>query len=403
MSGFRLPGADRLAGVDVLRGVAAMLVVLRHIHIRFRINGYEVEPFLPAGLGTVLLNTGHYSVVCFFVISGFLITRLSLRRWNTLHQISPVAFYGLRAARILPCMLLVVALSSLLHLLEVWPFVIRPERGSLGGAVFAALGFHVNWYEARHGYLPGNWDVLWSLSVEETFYLLFPLACLALRSPAAMLLGLLPLIAIAPFNRVWLQGIVPWDDTAYLSCMDGIALGCIAGWLSERRPLDRSRARIAMSVGVVGVLLIIVFRQTTSALGLVATGTHVTVLEVSMALVLLAMGSGVGNSVLTRGTSLLRAVGRCSYEVYLTHMFVIFGVFIAFRAIFDGEAPHAAIYPASYVLMLILSVLLGYAVSRWFSEPTNRALRTWLASRERSNRPEPVGSSVALEQPASRQ
>jgi peptidoglycan/LPS O-acetylase OafA/YrhL len=379
-----LQAPERLAGIDVLRATAAMLVVLRHIHIRFRINGYEVKPFLPEWLGPVLLNSGYYSVICFFVISGFLITRLSLRRWSVLHRIPAAEFYGLRAARILPSLLLVVAVLSILHLLQVQPFVIRPDRGTLGGAVFAALGFHVNWYEGQHGYLPGNWDVMWSLSVEEMFYLLFPLACLALRSPAAILLGLLPLIAIAPFNRAWLDGTGPWDDYAYLSCFDGIALGCIAGWLSVRRPLDGFRARIAMCAGVAGVLFIVVFREATSTLGLVGTGTNVTVLEISMGLVLLAIASGVGNSVLTRGTSLLRAVGRCSYEVYLTHMFVVYGFFMVFGAIFDGELrPDSAIYPASYVLMLILSVLLGHAVSRLFSEPANRALRAWLATRAR--------------------
>lgn len=135
---------DRLPGVDVLRGLAAMLVVLHHIDIRFRINGYAVEPFLPEELGRVLLGTGQYAVICFFVISGFLITRLSLRRWGVPLRISVAAFYGLRAARILPLLLLVVGLSALLHVLEVSPFVIRPERASLARAVVAALGFHVN-------------------------------------------------------------------------------------------------------------------------------------------------------------------------------------------------------------------------------------------------------------------
>lgn len=372
-----------------------MLVVLRHIHIRFRINGYEVEPFLPDWLSPVLLNSGYYSVISFFVISGFLITRLSLRRWNSLSRIPPAEFYGLRAARILPCLLLVVAVSSLLHLLQVEPFVIRPDRGTLGGAVFAALGFHLNWYEGQNGYLPGNWDVMWSLSVEETFYLLFPLACLALRSPVAILLALLSLIVFAPFNRVWWDGIAPWDDSAYLSCFDGIALGCIAGWLSERRPLARSHACVGMCVGAAGALFIVGFRDTTSTLGLIATGTNVTVLEVSMALVLLALASGAGSTVLSRGTSLLRAVGRCSYEVYLTHMFVVFGFFIVFQAIFDKAllAPESAIYPASYVLILILSVLLGHAVSRWFSAPLNSALRVWLGARKRAQHPAPAADS----------
>lgn len=376
---LRGPGvAERLPGVDVLRGLAAMLVVLHHIHIRFRINGYTVPALLPDGVAKVLLWTGYYSVIGFFVISGFLITRLSLRRWGDLERISPAAFYGLRAARILPTLLLVLAATSLLHLAGVRPFTIRPEVASLGRALIAALGFHVNWYEAQHGYLPGTWDVMWSLSIEETFYLVFPLACLLLRSRPAMLLGLLGFIVVGPFYRVAVQDLDPWDEYAYLACTDCLAMGCIVGWISERRPLDRRAARIAMTVGVAAVLLILGFRQTATAWGLVATGTNITVLGMGMALVLLAMASRVGSDFFSRRLSWLRAVGRCSYEVYLTHMFVVYGFFLAFMGYFGKAVPHAWIYPASYVVMLVLSVLLGHVVSRGFSEPANRRLRTWM-------------------------
>jgi peptidoglycan/LPS O-acetylase OafA/YrhL len=373
--------AERLPGVDVLRGLAAMLVVLHHIHIRFRINGYTVPAFLPDGAAKVLLWTGYYSVIGFFVISGFLITRLSLRRWSDLDRVSPVAFYGLRAARILPCLLLVLAATSVLHLACVRPFMIRPEVASLGRALVAALGFHVNWYEAQHGYLPGTWDVMWSLSIEETFYLVFPLACLVLRSRPALLLGLMGLIVVGPFYRVAVQDLDPWDETAYLACADCLAMGCIVGWLSERRPLDRRAARVAMAVGVAAMLLIIVFRKIAVALGLVATGTNITVLGTGMALVLLAMANGVGGDFFSRHLSLLRAVGRCSYELYLTHMFVVYGFFLAFMAYFGKKVPHAWIYPVSYVVMLVLSVLLGHVVARGFSEPANRRLRAWMGGR----------------------
>lgn len=373
------PEQNRLPGIDILRGLAAMLVVLHHIHIRFRINGFRFEPFLPDAMIRVLMYSGYYAVVCFFVISGFLITRLSLRRWNSLQQIEPLRFYGLRAARILPCLLLVVAISSLLHLLAVRPFIINPDRATLGGAVFAALGFHVNWYEGQHGYLPGNWDVLWSLSVEETFYLLFPLACLALRSRLALLLGLLPLIFIAPFYRLWVQDLEPWGEYAYLCCMDGIALGCIAGWLSERRPLQASAARIAMFAGAALVLFMLICRGTVERLGLYATATDLTLLELGMGLILLAMAAGTGTTVFSRGTSLLRAIGRCSYEIYLTHMFVVFSFFMAYEALFGKATPSVIPYPVWYALMLTSSILLGAAVSRWYSEPANRALRRWFA------------------------
>jgi peptidoglycan/LPS O-acetylase OafA/YrhL len=137
-----------------------------------------------------------------------------------------------------------------------------------------------------------------------------------------------------------------------------------------------------MAIGTAAALLILVFRKTAFDMGLVATGTYITVLEVGMALVLLAMGSGIGDTFFSRGTSLLRAIGRCSYEIYLTHMFVVFGSFAVFRAIFGKAAPQA-VYPVSYVIMLVLSVLLGHLVSRWFSEPANRALRAWFVARGR--------------------
>jgi peptidoglycan/LPS O-acetylase OafA/YrhL len=265
-------------------------------------------------------------------------------------------------------------------------------------AVFAALGFHLNLFEGRHGYLPGNWDVMWSLSVEETFYLLFPLVGLTLRKPAAFLLVLVPLIAVAPFNRVWLEGIQPWDNYSYLSCFDAIAFGCIAGYLAERRPPAPSRGRVALIAGIGAVLLVLVFRNTTQALGLVATGTDFTVLEAGMASWLLGLGSGVGSVAFARGTGLLRAVGRCSYEIYLTHMFVVYAFFLAFGALFGKDVPLQALYPASYVLVLPGSVLLGHFVARSFSEPANRALRARFGLRKALGEPDSLNVGSAAQE-----
>ena len=103
-----------------------------------------------------------------------------MRRWGSLPRISVRDFYVLRFARIAPLLLSLLAVLSLLHLARIGDFVVRASTGGLGRALLAALTFHVNVLEARRGYLPGNWDVLWSLSVEETFYLFFPVVCLLL-------------------------------------------------------------------------------------------------------------------------------------------------------------------------------------------------------------------------------
>ena len=65
---------------------------------------------------------------------------------------------------------LLLVILSLLHCMEIPKFTIDPEKTTLSRAVFAALTFHVNLLEIEVGYLPANWDVLWSLSIEEFFY-----------------------------------------------------------------------------------------------------------------------------------------------------------------------------------------------------------------------------------------
>ncbi|MEO8315333.1 MAG: acyltransferase [Pseudomonadota bacterium] len=369
------PLADRIPGIDVLRGLAVLLVTLHHINLRFVLQKYDVAALLPRPLSRVLFSSGYYSVIVFFVISGFLITALSLRRWGSVDRIQPVAFYRLRVARLLPCLLLLLAVLSFLHLAQVPAFSIPPERASLGRALVAALGFHVNWLEGHRGYLPGNWDVLWSLSVEETFYLLFPLACLVLHRESWLLPLLLALIAAGPFNRVALEGQAPWEDYHWLSGMDGIAFGCIAGWISVRRPPAARTLHLLAFSGLAFLVLIVVFRRLTFDLGLTRTGLNVTVLELGTALLLIGIAGGVGRRLAVPGAWLVRLAGRCSYEIYLTHMFVLLTLTPLFRRVFPENSASRGAYALAYVLMLALSVLLGVLLARYFSEPLNRWLR----------------------------
>ena len=362
----------RSAGIDVLRGSCVLLVALHHVHLRFKLSGFDVRALLPEPVAKVVFWSGYFAVITFFVISGFLITTLSLRRWTSLDRIPIRQFYWLRFARIAPCLLLLVLLLSTLHLAQADGFVIPAERSSLGRAVLAALTFHVNWLEGHHGYLPGSWDVLWSLSVEEVFYLSFPLICLALRRTTWVLVPLLALIVIGPINRTALAGQTPWEDYAYLSCMDGIAFGCVAALFTSRRALSLGVSRSMLVVGVAAVSLIVLFRSAPPTRGLHELGLGVSVLELGVALILMAVSQGMGSAVLaSKGTGLLRGVGRCSYEIYLTHMLVVLGL----MPFIVSSQPEGAWIPVCYGALLVASVALGWLVHQVYSEPLNRALR----------------------------
>ena len=113
---------------------------------------------------------------------------------------------------------------SVLHWAGVPGFVIDKPGQSLAGAWFSALGLHLNWYEGRTGRLPGNWDVLWSLSIEELFYLAFPLLYLLLPRPWLMF-SLAALVLSLPWTRGALDGQEIWRRLVAAA----IASSCLRG------------------------------------------------------------------------------------------------------------------------------------------------------------------------------
>ena len=146
----------RLDGIDVLRGLSIVFVVLHHTNLHMGFIHASFEKMLPVQLGKILFWNGAHGVTVFFAISGFLITTNALRRWGTLAEIPTLNFYRLRFARIVPLLVSLLLILSVLHLLHVPEFIIRPQQGTLGGAVFAAMTFHINWLESAHGYLPAT-------------------------------------------------------------------------------------------------------------------------------------------------------------------------------------------------------------------------------------------------------
>lgn len=349
----------RLESVDFLRGLCIILVVIHHINLRIRFNKSSLGAMLPDDLNNALFWTGSDSVKVFFVVSGFLITSTILARWGSLEKIDIRAFYRLRFARIAPCLLGLLAILSVMHMAGVTGFVIRPERATLPRALFAALTFHVNWLETRVSYLPANWDVLWSLSVEEAFYLLYPLLCRYLK-PRYLIAVAVALIVAGPFFRSVLAPNQIGSDYMYFANLDCMAFGCIA---AVAAPRFRFRTHL---VGWIMLTAIVLTRNSILPRFVFKSGLDVTLFAIAAALIVFGARPGP-----FRFTEPLQWFGRNSYEVYLTHSFIV----ILGTQWFNGHHLPINAAPLWFAGSLALSGLLGFAVARWYSEPMNRLLR----------------------------
>jgi peptidoglycan/LPS O-acetylase OafA/YrhL len=368
----------RFDGVDLLRGLSIIAVILLHGQIRlYYTYSISIRTLLPRPIFHVLFWQGGNGVTVFFAISGFLITLTSLRRFGSLAKMRAKTFYRIRFARIAPLLLLLLAVLSVLDLVHAEGFRINPARETLPRALLAALTFHVNWYEAVHGYLPANWDVMWSLSIEEMFYLFFPLACVLLarrrRGMPVFVALLLAFVAMGPFARTVWGGNGIWQGTSYLGGMSGIALGCLTAlvmdWLQRANPKWMS-GKLLLGIQIAGaaaILLIVIWPPWHWMHMLGRSGTDDTALGVGTCLVML--GSVLRGRAGRAWTAPIRWFGRHSYEIYLTHEFVVVWVTQLYVKV-HRRSPLAWI-----AAEVVLAAALGALVARWFSEPLNRRLR----------------------------
>jgi peptidoglycan/LPS O-acetylase OafA/YrhL len=363
-------GWMRLDGVDILRGLAILFVLMNHVNMRLILAAIPYTKGLPAQLVSSLVWNGQNGVQMFFAVSGFLITSTSFRRWGSLSRVSVRDFYVLRFARIAPLLLLILVLLSILHMLGLKDFIVGARTGGLGRALVAALTFHVNLLEARGGYLPGAWDILWSLSVEEMFYLFFPLLCRLLGRGQLLVTVLMVFVILGPLGRTVLaRGNEIWQEYSYLGGMDAIASGCLTAIAISRTRIPRSAIRVLTGLGTLLVLFSVGLSRQAQAWGLGRSGLDMSVLALGTCMVIAAAAQTRWSS--PRVLSPLIKLGQRSYEVYLTHMFVVFALFTLFKL---AGRPLPAV-PILFISVIIVSALLGELVARIYSEPMNRLIR----------------------------
>src|ERR1700733_1224563 len=157
-------------GLDILRALAFLLVFIAH--------GLVWDLDKPTRIGRIG-RAGEFGVCIFFFLSSYLITELLLREKRDTGTIQIPAFYARRILRIWPLYFAMIAVGQLCGLFS-------PSHTLSFAWVASLLLLFTNWYTVGHGYPPGFLFPLWSISVEEQLYLVWPWIVKHL-SPSALL------------------------------------------------------------------------------------------------------------------------------------------------------------------------------------------------------------------------
>jgi len=351
----------RFAGLDGLRAIAVTLVVVYHL--------------LP---GTLV--GGYIGVDIFFVISGFLITALLLRERDDTGRIRLGSFWLRRARRLLPALALVLLVCCSAA------FVIGGDTlVDLGEQVIGASTFSYNWIAIADGSsyfdetAPELFRNLWSLAVEEQFYLAWPLIIMVLARPALKRLRgwIVGAAAIASAVAMTVLFGVGADSTRVYYGTDthsfGLALGALLAIVTVAASHERAAwstrgqvlATLFGSVAIVALAALATMMSTDAALVYRGGLALVSVLTATAIFSTLVPGGLLGRVL---DLPPLRWIGERSYGLYLWHWPVFVLTAAALPAVSGSDSGPLIIAG----IALLVTVLAASSSYRWLEQPIRR-------------------------------
>lgn len=347
------------------------------------IRAFAVLAVIGYHLGWGWLGGGFLGVEVFFVVSGYLITSLLLHEHLSTGRVNVRTFWIRRSRRLLP------ALGLMMVGVSMWALLFAdPTAAALRRDVVPALLYVSNWWQIfgvdEPYFAPADPPLLrhlWSLGVEEQWYLIWPFAFLALfratsgqRRRSA---GIVAIVAVAIMVLTAVASVGASGDRVnllYLSSVtrsSGLLIGAAAAlvWRPWQGRHQRVPTRVLEVAGLVafGVIAVAMTTLTVSGMPLYRGGLAL-VTVASMVLIAAAIHPGSGRLGLVFSHPALVAVGRRSYGLYLWHWPII--VFSDARASTSGTLTAAAV-----------TVVVAEVSYRLVETPLRRgALGAWWAS-----------------------
>lgn len=276
----------------------------------------------------------------------------------------------------MPCLVLLVAMVSVLGSLGLQPFLNQSPNGvevSYAVTVLSALSFWMNLLIIKYGWVNYALGVLWSLSVEEVFYLAFPVLCLGFGRGKGFIVFLLAVIAYAPYFRALHFG---EESGAYLyhyfSSFDGIAIGCLTAMYAQhfKAAIYNPKVIVAVTAFLMTALYFYAPIKEVSTWG-------ISVFMLLTALLILCFTQDLKVKPISYTVRSLVWIEQRSYEMYLFHLIVLGlmkGVYFPKETV---AAEKLMLLPVYFIAVFILS----WAIEKYYSTPLNLKIRqSWIRS-----------------------
>ncbi len=338
--------------LDGLRGFAILFVILSHMGL---------DKIVPGGFGVSL----------FFFISGYLITKLLIAEYDKTGDIGFKNFYLRRVFRLYPALIVMVCLSII-------TLVILHGK-ILPGAILSAFFYFTNYYIVYFKPLPvKEWDYIfdptWSLSIEEHFYLVFPVLFYLLYNKKNTFLIFLIIASVIPliyrcyltYNAATINEV--FENRIYVTTetrADSIIWGCIAALIlfkyHSAAYIKILKSKWSLIAGLLVILFSLLFRS-----AMFRESLRFTLQAIAFFLIVPAIGFYNPTSIIKRilENKLMLFLGRLSYSLYLFHWMIIILANNNFKQ-----------YSMSWIIFIVFFSFLLSVISYYFVEQPFIALR----------------------------
>lgn len=357
-----------------LRFYAFLLVFIGHVVVGFQLEENWLKNF------SSHYDLSHYGVIFFFVLSGFLITIILLKGQQKNQKVNILYFYTKRVRRIWPVYFMVIVVGFLIVPLFIY---IANKFGlnmySVSGTDINSLPWFIffisNIYISYFGFLSPIINILWSVAIEEQFYIVWPWFVKYTRNNLLIFIILILVFVFSVLFRYFDFGSLA-EHIHTFACIGSLAIGCLGAYLTfyNQKVLDfftNLKWIYSLSIYLLIALsfILICFKEELHLNNALSMSLIYAILSILFLVFILEQGLSKKPLIPFGKSKVTEYLGTISYGLYAYHM-IAFTVIVTILKVLNLSVSHnLIIYILAIIVTFILTILISYLSYKYIERP----------------------------------